>query len=102
MSEQQPPKAEKLARPGVASLDDILGVPFKVLDDGLVRVDRDRRLVQSRLRRRRILVVVHHFPQADVHRFDDCGHYILEDALEDIIPLVRDFLATTEPRHDKQ
>lgn len=29
---------EKLARPRVAALDDILGVPFHVLDDGLVRV----------------------------------------------------------------
>ncbi|MDX2472525.1 MAG: FAD-dependent thymidylate synthase [Candidatus Krumholzibacteria bacterium] len=38
MSEQNPQQAEKLPRPGVAALDDILGVPFKVLDDGLVRV----------------------------------------------------------------
>jgi haloalkane dehalogenase len=34
------------------------------------------------------------FPDADVHRFPDCGHYILEDASEEIIPLIRDFLAT--------
>ena len=38
MSEQNPQKSEKLPRPGVAALDEILGVPFKVLDDGLVRV----------------------------------------------------------------
>jgi haloalkane dehalogenase len=46
----------------------------------------------------------HHFlavwqrvlPNADVHRFADCGHYILEDACEDILPLVRQFLASTE------
>jgi thymidylate synthase (FAD) len=31
-------RAEKLNRPGVPALDEILGVPFKVLDDGLVRV----------------------------------------------------------------
>jgi thymidylate synthase (FAD) len=31
-------KAEKLNRPGVPALDEILGVPFKVLDDGLIRV----------------------------------------------------------------
>ncbi len=30
--------AERLARPRVAALDEILGVPFPVLDDGLVRV----------------------------------------------------------------
>lgn len=31
-------KAEKLQRPVVVTLDEILGVPFKVLDDGFVRV----------------------------------------------------------------
>ena len=31
-------RAERLPRPRVAALDEILGVPFKVLDDGLVRV----------------------------------------------------------------
>ena len=35
------------------------------------------------------------FPGADVHRFADCGHYILEDASEEIIPLIRQFLAKT-------
>lgn len=33
-----------------------------------------------------------HLPQAEIHRFADCGHYILEDATEEIIPIVRDFL----------
>ena len=33
-----------------------------------------------------------HFPQAEVHRFADCGHYVLEDAKEEIIPIIRDFL----------
>jgi len=32
------------------------------------------------------------FPQAEVHRFPDCGHYVLEDASEEIIGLVCDFL----------
>jgi len=32
-----------------------------------------------------------HLPRAEVHRFPDCGHYILEDAREDVIPLIRDF-----------
>ncbi|HSO23100.1 MAG TPA: alpha/beta fold hydrolase [Chondromyces sp.] len=35
------------------------------------------------------------YPQAEVHAFPDCGHYILEDAGDEIIPLVRDFLAAT-------
>jgi thymidylate synthase ThyX len=32
------PRSEKLSRPGVPALDEILGQPFKVLDDGLIRV----------------------------------------------------------------
>jgi haloalkane dehalogenase len=35
-------------------------------------------------------------PEADVHRFADCGHWILEDASEEIIPLVRKFLSSTD------
>jgi haloalkane dehalogenase len=33
------------------------------------------------------------FPAAEVHRFADAGHYVLEDAAEEIIPLVRQFVA---------
>ena len=33
-----------------------------------------------------------HFPEAQVHRLDDAGHYVVEDAHERIIPLVADFL----------
>ena len=36
-----------------------------------------------------------HFPRARVHRFDRCGHYVLEDAKIEIISLVRDFLKST-------
>ncbi len=32
------------------------------------------------------------FPDAEVHRFENAGHYVLEDAGEEIAPLVRDFL----------
>jgi haloalkane dehalogenase len=32
------------------------------------------------------------FPQAEVHRFPDCGHYVLEDAQEEISRFVREFL----------
>jgi cis-3-alkyl-4-acyloxetan-2-one decarboxylase len=32
------------------------------------------------------------FPGAEVHTFPDAGHYVLEDAASEIIPLVRDFL----------
>jgi haloalkane dehalogenase len=35
---------------------------------------------------------VQHWPQADVHRLADCGHYVVEDAHERIVPLVRSFL----------
>ena len=32
------------------------------------------------------------FPEAEVHRLHDAGHYIIEDAHERIVPLVREFL----------
>jgi haloalkane dehalogenase len=32
------------------------------------------------------------FPEAVVHRLDDAGHYVIEDAHERIIPLVAEFL----------
>ncbi|MEA3362280.1 MAG: alpha/beta fold hydrolase [Thermodesulfobacteriota bacterium] len=33
-----------------------------------------------------------HFSHAEVHSFADCGHYILEDAREDVLPIIRNFL----------
>ncbi len=33
------------------------------------------------------------FPAAEVHCFEDAGHYVLEDAAEEIVPLVLNFLA---------
>jgi len=36
---------------------------------------------------------VRHLPKAEVHRFPDAGHYILEDEAAEVIPLVRSFLA---------
>jgi len=36
------------------------------------------------------------FPDAKVHAFDDCGHYILEDASNEVVPLVRNFLNDSE------
>ncbi len=32
------------------------------------------------------------FPQAEVHAFADCGHYILEDAQDEVIPIIQQFL----------
>jgi pimeloyl-ACP methyl ester carboxylesterase len=32
------------------------------------------------------------FPQAQVHNFPDCGHYVLEDATEEITRLIQEFL----------
>jgi haloalkane dehalogenase len=34
-----------------------------------------------------------HFPHAVVHRFADVGHYILEDAWQEVVPIVKRFLA---------
>jgi pimeloyl-ACP methyl ester carboxylesterase len=35
------------------------------------------------------------FPQAQVHQFSNAGHYVLEDAGEEIIPLVNKWLKMT-------
>lgn len=35
------------------------------------------------------------FPRAELHRFADCGHYVLEDAGPQLIPRIRTFLETT-------
>lgn len=32
------------------------------------------------------------FPQAEVHRFPDCGHYVLEDAAPELVPLITQFI----------
>jgi pimeloyl-ACP methyl ester carboxylesterase len=32
------------------------------------------------------------FPKAEVHEFPDCGHYILEDAAAEVLPLARKFI----------
>ena len=32
------------------------------------------------------------FPKAELHRYPDCGHYILEDAQEELVPLIGRFL----------
>jgi pimeloyl-ACP methyl ester carboxylesterase len=43
---------------------------------------------------------IRRFPSAEVHRFPDAGHYVLEDAADQIVPIVRSFLAAhslTEP-----
>jgi cis-3-alkyl-4-acyloxetan-2-one decarboxylase len=35
------------------------------------------------------------FPDAEVHSYPDCGHYILEDAKEEVVPLISGFLDRT-------
>ncbi len=41
------------------------------------------------------------FPKADVHEFPDAGHYVLEDAGNRIVPLVRDFLSRNPPNQSR-
>jgi haloalkane dehalogenase len=36
------------------------------------------------------------FPAAEVHSYPDCGHYILEDAMDEVVPLISAFLERTE------
>ena len=40
------------------------------------------------------------FPDAEVHRFADAGHYVLEDA-EEVVPLIRGFLEKNSNGHKK-
>jgi len=35
------------------------------------------------------------FPDAEIHTFKDAGHYLLEDAAEEVIPIMRSFLEAT-------
>ncbi len=37
------------------------------------------------------------FPRAQVHRFADAGHYLLEDAHDEVVPLIRRFLSSSTP-----
>jgi haloalkane dehalogenase len=34
------------------------------------------------------------FPNAEVHRFANAGHFVLEDAHEEILPLMRKFIGS--------
>jgi pimeloyl-ACP methyl ester carboxylesterase len=36
-----------------------------------------------------------HWPMAEIHSLEDCGHYVVEDAHERIVPLMRAFLERT-------
>jgi cis-3-alkyl-4-acyloxetan-2-one decarboxylase len=36
------------------------------------------------------------FPQADVHTFEDAGHYVIEDAYERILPIVEEFVQNND------
>jgi acyl-CoA synthetase (AMP-forming)/AMP-acid ligase II/pimeloyl-ACP methyl ester carboxylesterase len=44
---------------------------------------------------------IRHFPHAQVHRMDDAGHYVLEDAAEEIIPVIKRFV-DDKVNHDAQ
>lgn len=37
------------------------------------------------------------FPKAEIHRFYDCGHYILEDATEEVVALAKAFVQHSSP-----
>jgi len=42
---------------------------------------------------------VKRFPKAQVHRYPDAGHYILEDMKDEVVPLIENFLDTTLPTY---
>ena len=41
-----------------------------------------------------------HYPQAEIHRFPDCGHYILEDGGPALIDTIADFLGIRDDSDD--
>jgi len=43
---------------------------------------------------------VRRYPHAEVHRYPDAGHYILEDMKEEVVPLIAGFLKQTDQRTD--
>ena len=43
-----------------------------------------------------------YFPKAQVCAFSGAGHYLLEDAGDEIIPLVEDFLSRPVTKKDKK
>jgi len=92
----------------IATARFVQDIPLEPTDPGwdtIDRVSRELELFQDR----RILicwgekdfVFDHHFreefqrrwPDAEVHSFPRAGHYVLEDAAEEIIPLVKEFLS---------
>ncbi len=94
----------------IAVLRFVQDIPLSSYDEAYVLVSR----VQDHVDRLRSLPMLicwgmkdyvfdHHFlglwtqrfPSAEVHRFEDCGHYILEDARDEVIPLIEDFLVRT-------
>ena len=42
------------------------------------------------------------FPQAETHVFEYAGHYVLEDAADEVIPLMRDFILHRAPPSERR
>lgn len=68
-----------------ASLDQFKTLPIQI-HWGLLDFVFDRHFLAEWERR---------FPQAEIHRYPDCGHYILEDAKDEVIPLIKRFFDET-------
>ncbi|MFZ0430284.1 MAG: alpha/beta fold hydrolase [Acidobacteriota bacterium] len=82
-------------------------IPLQCGDPAFEIVDETERGL-GRLRDRRLMICwgdrdfvfneaflmkwLDYFPDADVHRFSEAGHYVLEDAADDLIPLIKEFL----------
>jgi len=75
-------KAYRVVDETQAKLGSLAGLPMLICW-GLLDFVFDRHFLAEWRRR---------FPNARVHSFPDCGHYILEDAAAEVIPLVKDFI----------
>jgi haloalkane dehalogenase len=41
---------------------------------------------------------IRRYPKAELHRYPDAGHYILEDMKDEVVPLIADFLKRTDDK----
>ena len=43
---------------------------------------------------------IRRYPKAELHRYPEAGHYILEDMKEEVVPLIAEFLQRTDNRQE--
>lgn len=80
-------KAYSIVKETQDKLDSLAALPMLICW-GLKDFVFDRHFLEEWTRR---------FPGAQTHPFPDCGHYILEDAQKEVIPLIKSFISRPAP-----